>query len=71
MLNVRLVPNSIYINLKLGLSLQLIAKEGKLFQKLSRVAPILGLLETFIHKNHGATLDKNIPRQHLFQLVQV
>ena len=55
MLYVRLVPNSIYIILKLGLSLQLIAKEGELFQKLSRVAPILGLLETLIHENHGAT----------------
>ena len=47
--------NTTYIILKLGLSLQLIAEEGKLFQKLSRVAPILGLLETLIHENHGAT----------------
>ena len=55
MLYVRLVPNSINIILKLGLSLQSIAKEGELFHKLSQVAPILGLLETLIHENHGAT----------------
>ena len=48
-------PNSIFIILKLGLLLQIIAKEGKLFQELSRVAPILGLLETLIHENQGAT----------------
>ena len=40
---------------EIGLLLQLIAKEQKLFQKLSRVAPILGLLETLIHENQGAT----------------
>ena len=30
-------------------------RNRKLFQKLSRVAPILGLLETLIHENHGTT----------------